>query len=70
MPWTPTRDFAQAVRAARQMFALRGLPKPLGMVLRWLKGGKMRAAARRTLAQALAEHTQPRAAPVAFAAMG
>lgn len=53
------RDFAQAVRAARQMFALRGLPKPLGMVLRWLKGGKMRAAARRTLAQALAGIRNP-----------
>ena len=52
-------DVKQATRAARQMFALHGLPKPVGMVLGWLKGGGMRDAAQRTLAQALAGIANP-----------
>ncbi len=53
------RDFRQATRAARQMFALHGLPKPVGTVMGWLKGGGMREAAQRTLAQALADIRSP-----------
>ena len=53
------RDFKQATRAARQMFALHGLPKPVGTVMSWIKGGGMREAAQRTLAQALADIGNP-----------
>ena len=53
------QDFKQATRAARQMFALHGLPKPVGTVVGWIKGGGMRDAAQRTLAQALADIRNP-----------
>ncbi len=53
------RDFKQATRAARQMFALHGLPKPVASIMGWLKGGGMRDAAQRTLAQALADIGNP-----------
>jgi all-trans-retinol 13,14-reductase len=53
------QDFRQATRAARQMFALHGLPKPVAMLMRWLKGGTLRNAAQTTLAQALAGIRNP-----------
>lgn len=53
------RDFKQATRAARQMFALHGLPKPVAALMSWFKGGALRKAAQRTLAQALAGIKSP-----------
>ncbi len=52
-------DCKQASRAARQMFAMHGLPKPVGAMLGWLRGAALRKAAQTTLAQALADIHDP-----------
>lgn len=53
------RDFKRAARAAKLMFAMHGLPKPVGTLLGWLRGGALRKAAQVTLAQALADIRNP-----------
>jgi len=52
-------DCREASRAARQMFALHGVPKPVGAVVGWLRGAALRRAAQTTLAQALADIRDP-----------